>query len=47
VDSRAFEAAIADVARRLASIPAVMDVRSPLDRTSSDQISADRVEGVD
>jgi uncharacterized membrane protein YdfJ with MMPL/SSD domain len=42
VDSRAFEAAIADVARRLASIPAVMDVRSPLDRTSSDQISADR-----
>jgi uncharacterized membrane protein YdfJ with MMPL/SSD domain len=41
-DSPAFEAAIADVARRMEAIPAVTNVRSPLDGAHADQISADR-----
>jgi uncharacterized membrane protein YdfJ with MMPL/SSD domain len=41
-DSRAFESAIGDVTRRVSSIPAVTNVRSPLERATSDQISADR-----
>jgi RND superfamily putative drug exporter len=40
-DSRAFESAVDDVTRRVASIPAVTDVRSPLERANADQISAD------
>jgi uncharacterized membrane protein YdfJ with MMPL/SSD domain len=41
-DSGAFESAVDDVARRVSSIPAVTNVRSPLERANSDQISADR-----
>jgi RND superfamily putative drug exporter len=41
-DSRAFESAIGDVTRRVSSIPAVTNVRSPLERANPDQISADR-----
>jgi uncharacterized membrane protein YdfJ with MMPL/SSD domain len=40
-DSRAFESAIGDVTRRVSSLPAVSNVRSPLKRANSDQISAD------
>jgi uncharacterized membrane protein YdfJ with MMPL/SSD domain len=40
-DSRAFESAVDDVTRRVASIPAVTNVRSPLERANADQISAD------
>jgi uncharacterized membrane protein YdfJ with MMPL/SSD domain len=40
-DSRAFESAVDDVTRRVSSIPAVTNVRSPLERANSDQISAD------
>jgi uncharacterized membrane protein YdfJ with MMPL/SSD domain len=41
-DDPAFERAVADVARRVSSIPAVINVRSPLARGNSGQISADR-----
>jgi uncharacterized membrane protein YdfJ with MMPL/SSD domain len=41
-DSRAFQSAVDDVTRRVSSIPAVTNVRSPLERANSDQISADR-----
>ena len=39
--SPAFEAAVDDVARRVTAIPAVTNVRSPLQRTNADQVSAD------
>jgi uncharacterized membrane protein YdfJ with MMPL/SSD domain len=41
-DNRAFEAALRDVTRRIGSIPAVTNVRSPLAPANGDQISADR-----
>ena len=37
----AFEAAVDDVARRVTAIPAVTNVRSPLERGGADQVSAD------
>jgi uncharacterized membrane protein YdfJ with MMPL/SSD domain len=37
----AFEAAVDDVARRVAAIPVVTNVRSPLERANADQISVD------
>jgi uncharacterized membrane protein YdfJ with MMPL/SSD domain len=40
-DSRAFESAVDDVTRRVSAIPAVTNVRSPLERANADQISAD------
>jgi uncharacterized membrane protein YdfJ with MMPL/SSD domain len=40
-ESPAFEAAVDDVARRVSSIPAVTNVRNPLERANADQISAD------
>ncbi len=39
--SPAFEAAVDDVARRVTAIPAVTNVRSPLQRANADQVSAD------
>jgi uncharacterized membrane protein YdfJ with MMPL/SSD domain len=39
--SSAFGAAIDDVTRRVAAIPAVTNVRSPLERGGADQVSAD------
>jgi uncharacterized membrane protein YdfJ with MMPL/SSD domain len=39
--SEAFEAAVGDVVQRLSSIPAVTNVRSPLERANASQISAD------
>jgi uncharacterized membrane protein YdfJ with MMPL/SSD domain len=36
-----FEAAVDDVARRVTAIPAVTNVRSPLERANADQISTD------
>jgi uncharacterized membrane protein YdfJ with MMPL/SSD domain len=41
-ESPAFEAAVADVVRRVSSIPVVTNVRSPLERANTEQISADR-----
>jgi uncharacterized membrane protein YdfJ with MMPL/SSD domain len=41
-ESRPFDAAIEDVTRRVTAIGAVTNVRSPLERANSDQISADR-----
>jgi uncharacterized membrane protein YdfJ with MMPL/SSD domain len=40
--SPTFEAAVRDVARRVSAIPAVTNVRSPLERTNADQIAPDR-----
>src|ERR687897_1539587 len=40
-DSGAFESAVDDVTRRVSSIPAVTNVRSPLERANADQISSD------
>jgi uncharacterized membrane protein YdfJ with MMPL/SSD domain len=40
-DSRAFESAVDDVTRRVSAIPAVTNVRSPLEGANADQISAD------
>jgi uncharacterized membrane protein YdfJ with MMPL/SSD domain len=40
-DSRAFASAVDDVTRRASAIPAVTNVRSPLERANADQISAD------
>jgi uncharacterized membrane protein YdfJ with MMPL/SSD domain len=40
-DSPAFEAAVEDVTRGVSSIPAVTNVRSPLEPANADQISAD------
>ncbi len=40
-DSRAFESAVDEVTRRVSAIPAVANVRSPLERANADQISAD------
>jgi uncharacterized membrane protein YdfJ with MMPL/SSD domain len=40
-DSQAFESAVDDVTRRVGAIPAVTNVRSPLERANADQISAD------
>src|SRR5918994_674737 len=40
-DSGAFESAVDDVTRRVSAFPAVTNVRSPLERANSDQISAD------
>jgi uncharacterized membrane protein YdfJ with MMPL/SSD domain len=40
-ESPAFESAVDDVTRRVSSIPAVTNVRSPLERANADQISAD------
>jgi RND superfamily putative drug exporter len=40
-DDRAFEAAVVDVARRVGALPAVANVRSPLDGANPDQVSAD------
>jgi uncharacterized membrane protein YdfJ with MMPL/SSD domain len=40
-DSRPFESAIGDVTRRVSSIPAVTNIRSPLEQANSDQISPD------
>jgi uncharacterized membrane protein YdfJ with MMPL/SSD domain len=39
--NEAFEAAVGDVVQRLSAIPAVTNVRSPLERASANQISAD------
>jgi uncharacterized membrane protein YdfJ with MMPL/SSD domain len=41
-DSRAFESAIGDITRRVSSIPAVTNIRSPLEQANPDQISPDR-----
>jgi RND superfamily putative drug exporter len=41
VDDVAFTAAVADVARRVESVPAVTNVRTPLDGANPDQVSAD------
>jgi uncharacterized membrane protein YdfJ with MMPL/SSD domain len=39
--SKAFEAAVGDVVKRLSSISAVTNIRSPLERANAEQISAD------
>jgi uncharacterized membrane protein YdfJ with MMPL/SSD domain len=39
--SPAFEAAVDDVVERVSAVPAVTNVRSPLERANADQISAD------
>jgi uncharacterized membrane protein YdfJ with MMPL/SSD domain len=39
--NEAFEAAVGDVVQRLSAIPAVTNVRSPLERANANQISAD------
>jgi uncharacterized membrane protein YdfJ with MMPL/SSD domain len=41
IKSPAFKAAVDDVARRVSAIPAVTNVRSPLERANPDQVSAD------
>jgi uncharacterized membrane protein YdfJ with MMPL/SSD domain len=41
-DSRPFVDAIGDVTRRVSSVPAVTNIRSPLEPANDDQISADR-----
>ena len=42
VDSPAFEAAVEDLTARVAAVPVVVDVRSPLDPANAEQIAADR-----
>ncbi len=42
VDSPAFEAAVEDLTARVAAVPVVADVRSPLDPRNAEQIAADR-----